>query len=100
MPIWFLTCEANLWTFVKNNAKHISSLAMHIGIVNMQKFFPYPYQMQFDKYDNHAASHCSYMSQNYNWPFHHNFGFVRCVFGSFFWGNNTAMIVNTNAQFW
>ena len=38
-----------------NNLTHISSVAMHVGMVDMHIFFTWPYHMLFDKNYSHVA---------------------------------------------
>ena len=41
---------------MKNYHNNISSVSMHIEVVDMYIFFAWSWQMLFDSYDNHEAS--------------------------------------------
>ena len=47
---------------VNNNAANISSVAVHVGVVDMYKLWPWSCQIMFDKYDAHATSQNCYVS--------------------------------------
>ena len=53
-----------------NNATHISSVEMNVGMVYMHILFPWPCQLLLYIYNAHAASQSFYMSQIGYYPFH------------------------------
>ena len=67
--------------FFHNNVANISSVKMHVGMVDRHTLLPWTCHLMFDSYDNHAALQSFYMSQGYNWPFHHTFCSERGGFG-------------------
>ena len=46
-----------------NNTTQISSVAIHVVMVDMHTFYPWPFNMWLHRYDAHAASLSFYMSQ-------------------------------------
>ena len=62
--------------YVKNlqkNVTHISSVEIHVGIVDMHIFFPCPCHILFDIYDDHVALQIFDISQTYDKTFETNF---------------------------
>ena len=59
-----------------NNATHISTLAMHFGMVDMYTLLPWPCQLLLHVYDAHVALQSFYMSQIGDEPFHRNLCFM------------------------
>ena len=52
-----------------NNSTHISSVAMHVGMVDIHKLLPWPCQMLLHTYNSHLVSNIFYKSLIDNYPF-------------------------------
>ena len=52
---------------VHNNETHISSVSMHVGMVDMHRLCSWPFHLLFYIYYNHTPLHISYMTQIYNY---------------------------------
>ena len=75
-PYLVLSQEYQYMGNYNNNAIHISSVAMHVGMVDMHILHPWPCQMWLHKYDAHMESHSFYISQIGYTTFHHTFCFL------------------------
>ena len=58
-----------------NNATHISSVEIHVGVVYMHTLYLWPCHIMLHIYYAHVVSQSFYTSQIGDYPFHQNFCF-------------------------
>ena len=84
-----------------NNATHIYSVEIHVGIVDLHTLYPWPLHMLVPRYDAHAALLSFYMSQIVDYPFFRTLSFVHFDLDLLAYSNNDhILILLMNEYFW
>ena len=98
---WFdSVLDISIHEHCAQHLKMFSSVVMHISMMDMHMFLPYPCQMLYWTYDHYVAWRNFYMSQISDWPFHQTFCFACYNFDLFLIPNKAhVMIIMINEQF-